>query len=304
MSDTAPSEYFEILELHDREFQKLSVESQIYCVPVDVLEEQRLENQHQVLRYLFDGRLFFPPVKCPRRILDCGYGRGHWALDMALNYPHSEVTAIDLYPAPELPDDQPDNLECEVWDLNEPLVPSYKPNTYDLIHSRFVAPGIKKHRWPGYMRDMCRLLRPGGWVQTVELYYIIQSDSGLLTDGHALMQWSNGYRYSMDSDRDPRAGRNLGQLMRNAGLEDVNEVTYRLPIGGWSTDPKMRHVGELNLENFGAMLDSLAVWPFIEKLEWSKDQVAALTCKAREEAKDTRLKLYMPLTVVWGRRQS
>lgn len=146
-----------------------------------------------------------------------------------------QVTAIDLYPTPELPDDQPDNLECEVWDLNEALVPSYKPNTYDLVHSRFVAPGIKKHRWPGYVRDICRLLRPGGWVQMVEFYYIIQSDSGLLTDDHALTHWSNGYRYSMDGDRDPRAGRNLGQLMRNAGLADIEEVTYRLPIGGWST---------------------------------------------------------------------
>lgn len=37
MSDSASSEYYEILELHDREFQKLSVESQIYCVPVDTV---------------------------------------------------------------------------------------------------------------------------------------------------------------------------------------------------------------------------------------------------------------------------
>lgn len=59
-------------------------------------EEQRLENQHQLLRYLFDDRLFFPPVKCPRRILECGYGRGHWALDMALNYPHSEVSSMTV----------------------------------------------------------------------------------------------------------------------------------------------------------------------------------------------------------------
>lgn len=49
------------------------------------------------------------------------------------------------------------------------------------------------------------------------------------------------------------------------------------------------------MENFGAMLDSLATWPFIERMKWSKEQVAALTCKAREEAQDSRLKLYMPL---------
>lgn len=73
-----------------------------------------------------------------------------------------------------------------------------------------------------------------------EFYYIIQSDSGLLTDEHALMQWSNGYRYTMERDRDPRVGRHLGQLMRSAGLVDVQEVTYRMPIGGWATGRGLR----------------------------------------------------------------
>ncbi|OMP88818.1 hypothetical protein BK809_0005539, partial [Diplodia seriata] len=203
-------------------------------------EEQRLESQHQILRYLFEGRLFFPPIQRPTKILDCGYGRGNWALEMAQTYPDSEVTAIDVYPTNELPDDQPDNLEIEAWDLNQTLTPTYKPNEYDLIHSRLVAPGIKRDRWPRYIRDIVRLLKRGGWVQMAEFYYIIQSDSGLLTDEHALMQWSNGYRHTMEQDRDPRAGRHLGQLMRTAGLSDVQEVTYRMPIGGWPTGKALR----------------------------------------------------------------
>lgn len=246
------------------------------------------------------------------------------------------MTGIDVYPTNELPDDQPDNLEIEAWDLNQPLTPTYKPNEYDLIHSRLVAPGIKRDRWRGYIRDIVRLLKRGGWVQMAEFYYIIQSDSGMLTDDHALMQWSNGYRYTMERDRDPRVGRHLGQLMRAAGLVDVQEVTYRMPIGGWSTgkelrlgmpdserawwacgsrlpssvipvlcngrltgrvvaDPKLQWVGQQNLDNIGTMLDSLAIWPFTERMGWSKEQVAALTQRARAEAADLRLKLYIPL---------
>ncbi|EOD47288.1 Methyltransferase type 11 [Neofusicoccum parvum] len=277
MTESVSGEFFEIVELHDREFQKFSIDNEIYCVPVDTEEEERLESQHQILRYLFDNRLFFPPIQYPTKVLDCGFGRGNWALDMAQMYPDSEVTGIDVYPTNELPDDQPDNLEIEAWDLNQPLTPTYKPNEYDLIHSRLVAPGIKRDRWRGYIRDIVRLLKRGGWVQMAEFYYIIQSDSGMLTDDHALMQWSNGYRYTMERDRDPR------------------EVTYRMPIGGWSTDPKLQWVGQQNLDNIGTMLDSLAIWPFTERMGWSKEQVAALTQRARAEAADLRLKLYIPL---------
>ncbi|KAF2145231.1 uncharacterized protein K452DRAFT_316320 [Aplosporella prunicola CBS 121167] len=319
MTETVSSEYYETVDLHDREFQKFSVDHEIYCVPVDALafcmlngrdtlgigeEEERLENQHQILRYLFDDRLFFPPLQNPLKVLDCGYGRGNWALEMAQTYPNSEVTAIDLYPAAELPDDQPDNLECEAWDLNQTLTPTYKPNYYDLVHSRLVAPGIKKERWRTYLRDIFRLLKRGGWVQMAEFYYIIQSDSGMLTDEHALMQWSNAYRHITERDRDPRIGRHLGQMMRTAGLADVQEVTYRMPIGGWPADPKLKNVGEQNLENIGTMLDSLAIWPFTERMGWTKEQVDALTRQARAEAADPRLKLYIPLTVAWGRKRT
>lgn len=46
---------------------------------------------HSVLCRLFDGRLIFPPVNEPKRILDCGFGAGDWALDVARAYPDCEV---------------------------------------------------------------------------------------------------------------------------------------------------------------------------------------------------------------------
>lgn len=37
-------------------------------------------------------------------------------------------------------------------DLNEPF--SFRPNTFDVVHSRFVAGGINRYRWQGYTRDI------------------------------------------------------------------------------------------------------------------------------------------------------
>ena len=142
------------------------------------------------------------------------------------------MTAIDIWPA-ELAE-EPENLERELWNLNERLTPTYKTNHYDLIHSRCVAPGIEKDRWRGYIRDLVRLLKREGWLQMVEYYYIVQSDSGLLTDDHALQQWGQVYRGAMEQDRDPRIGRTLAEKMRAAGLHDIHSRTFHIPIGNWS----------------------------------------------------------------------
>jgi hypothetical protein len=59
-------------------------------------EEDRLEAQHDVIQRLFaessQDPLFFPPIKYPVRILDCGYGRGQWAVAMAETYIDSRVS--------------------------------------------------------------------------------------------------------------------------------------------------------------------------------------------------------------------
>jgi ubiquinone/menaquinone biosynthesis C-methylase UbiE len=46
-----------------------------------------------MLRTVFDNRLIFPPVVRPQRILECGFGAAHWAVDVAEHYPDAEVRA-------------------------------------------------------------------------------------------------------------------------------------------------------------------------------------------------------------------
>lgn len=60
-------------------------------------EEELLESMHAVLEKVFDYRLIFPPVAAPTSILDCGCGSGNWAIDVAEEYPDSEVRIIDRF---------------------------------------------------------------------------------------------------------------------------------------------------------------------------------------------------------------
>lgn len=54
-------------------------------------EAERLELQHRVFHKIFDSRLIFPPVPRFQRVLDCGYGAGTWAIEVAEQYPSCEV---------------------------------------------------------------------------------------------------------------------------------------------------------------------------------------------------------------------
>lgn len=131
----------------------------------------------------------------------------------------------------------PDNLEISFWDLNDRLTETFERETFDLIHSRCVGPGIKKDRWNGYIRDIARLLRRGGWVQMAEYYYHIQSDNGRLTEEHSIYKWAQTYRAVMEHylDRDPRVGRSLAEKLERAGLRDIHARAFQIPIGSWST---------------------------------------------------------------------
>ena len=58
----------------------------------------------------------------------------------------------------------------------------------------------------------------------------------------------------------------------------------------------MRSIGHANaVHNISPMLDSLAVWPFTQRLGYTKDQVDAITRGARREMEDHSLRLYIPL---------
>lgn len=122
-----------------------------------------------------------------------------------------------------------------MWNLNDPLIPTYRASYYDLVHSRCVGPGIRKSRWSDYIKELKRLLKHGGWVQCAEFYYNVQSDNGRLTERHELYRWGQAYRSAMDRDRDPRVGRSLGDKLIQAGFENVHTRTHRIPIGDWPT---------------------------------------------------------------------
>lgn len=101
--------YRDTVTIHRREYQKYSIDHQISLQPVDEVssdrqpcqpltddcvhqeEAERLDLQHRIFNRVFDNRLIFPPIPRPQQILDCGYGTGSWAIEVAEQYPDCDV---------------------------------------------------------------------------------------------------------------------------------------------------------------------------------------------------------------------
>ncbi|KAK6606048.1 UMTA methyltransferase [Botrytis cinerea] len=223
--------YFETVTYHNRHFQQYAITNLSYFQPIDEDELERLRVWHAILNRVFDNRLLFPTLGRPRRILDCGYGTASWAVDVATQNPGCEVIAIDIYPFQ--PETVPENLYLQVDDLNNRF--TFQAHNFDLVHSRLMSGAIHVNRWAGYLRDMLRVLRPGGWCQLVELHHNAQSDNGSLTEAHALRQWSTRYNESLNGVKDLRVAPRLPEMMRAAGFVDIEHRMIPLHTCGVSS---------------------------------------------------------------------
>ncbi|KAL2788906.1 S-adenosyl-L-methionine-dependent methyltransferase [Aspergillus keveii] len=292
-------EYLRTVSVHGREYQQYSIDNQISFEPVDEDEAERLELQHRIFSRVFDARLIFPPIRRLRKVLDCGYGAGSWAIDVAEQNPDCEVIGVDIYPHVS-PDDIPENLWLQVDDLNRPF--TFSSNSFDLVHSRLLAAGINRARWPSYIRDIKRILKPGGWVQMVEIYFNVQSDNGSINDEHALRQWSSQLMRSMEGIKDFRVGTRLKTLLLGAGFTEVDAKMIPLPLSAWPDNPTSRGIGTMNRGNITRLLASLSLYPLTQRLHMPPAQYQDLISRAQEEVGDRSLKAYFPLYVCIGRK--
>ncbi|KAL6893259.1 S-adenosyl-L-methionine-dependent methyltransferase [Trichoderma evansii] len=291
--------YTETVSYHGRTFQQHALVNKIYFAPIDEEEMAQSGELHSMLRMVFDNRLIFPPVNRPKVILECGFGAGDWSVDVAEQYPDAEVIGLDISPH-MIPEELPDNLDLQVDDLNGDF--TFPSNHFDVIHSQLMAGGIRANRWQSYLKDIYRVLQPGGWCQMVEMYFNAQSDNGTLSPDHALSRWSSGYLDAMHPQKDPRAALRLKDWMKNAGFVDIESRLLTLPMCPWPSDPRDHEIGTLNAGIVSQLLYSMGLYPFTQMRDMPLEDFQLMVAQARNEATNPSYRAYFPLYVFIGRK--
>ncbi|KAI7118080.1 hypothetical protein D0869_02090 [Hortaea werneckii] len=304
---------------NNRVYSRFSLQNRVYCVPVDESEEERLDELNDIVQEVLDDRIvlvpdWFADEDEDLQVLECGVGKGAWIDSLLEEQENCVVTGVDIYFGQGVEDDEEDEgddtgLQEYIryrWNMNAPFAQdrrreeALRPESFDLINSRFLDDGINASRWPGYVNDLRKLLRPDtGWLQMVELEFFFQSDSGMLRydESEPLYLWQQWYTSELRRlGKDPQVGRRLRALMVDAGFRDVRYTPLRLQIGRWNQTSAS--LGATIMRNVVQHIESVSLWPFTGAPapgRMTTAQYQAMLAGARNQLRDERLKLYYTL---------
>ncbi len=204
-----------------------------YGLPSDLDETNRLDFQHFVLRSAFKGN-YAAPLEHPLSILDVGTGSGRWSMDLAQQFPDANVVGLDVN-EPKLDersqafqslDARPQNYRFVQGNALEGL--PFAAGSFDFTHQRLLFFAIPSDRWPFVLSELCRVTRPGGWVEVAEGHF------GYLNGGPATQRLVEvSLNALLARGIDPRVGPLLGDNLRMAGLINVQTQVVNLPVGSW-----------------------------------------------------------------------
>lgn len=201
-----------------------------YALPADLEEINRLDFQHYMLRYAFQGN-YAAPIGSPHSILDAGTGTGRWAIEMAQTFPQANVIGLDVKPpavdqqaeANAGMDTRPPNYAFTPGNLLEGL--PFADATFDFVHQRLLFTAIPHDRWPYVLSELVRVTRPGGWIELVDSIGLVNGGPNV----EMLMDWIR--QLSARRGVDLMDGSRVADYVRGSGLTNVAAHRFDLPTG-------------------------------------------------------------------------
>lgn len=259
-----------------------------------------------------------------KKILDLGCGTGIWAIDMAHEFPHTEVVGVDLTPVPADLEAIPPNCRFEIDDINLGL--NHFKDSFDVVHTRFVGTGLKNFRKT--MDDVHQCLKPGGiaiWADAdfdmcAEDWHIYQpfaldedEDNPDQTD----RSWSQRISYEMtrimkarQSDIDGMA-KAMDEGLWLDGLMDpetCRTASLYLPVGPWAQGDseiqtqQLGYIGTLMRQNLmGAFHACRTV---MTDFGWDPEDLDRYLKLCDKELMNMNPKMWYRMRYAWGRRRA
>jgi hypothetical protein len=86
----------------------------------------------------------------------------------------------------------------------------------------------------------------------------------------------------------------LAELMREVGFIEVVLRPFKIPIGRWPSDPKLKEAGALQLVAMVEGIEALSMAIFTRCLHWQPEELQILLAQARNDFRMRKTYLYWP----------
>ncbi|KAB2575292.1 Methyltransferase type 11 [Lasiodiplodia theobromae] len=267
-----------------------------YRFPNDEEEQDRLDMFHEVCKMLTEGVIAFAPFKKEGRILDLGTGTGIWAIEAGDEWPASTVLGNDL--SPIQPRWTPPNVKFEVDDIESDWAYS---TPFDFIHSRYLVCSISD--WPRLVRQAFSNLKPGGYAEFQDWNIVPTSDDGSATEDNKIIQLQKlVVEATQKIGKEPVPGPKLKNWMEEAGYVNVTERVFKMPLGMWPKDQRLKKTGACSLMSYLDGLEAMTYGLLPTVLGWKIEEVQVLLAEVRKEARRKDVHMYYDCHFVYGQK--
>jgi SAM-dependent methyltransferase len=204
---------------------------------------------------------------------------------VADEHPGAEVTGVDL--SPIQPAWLPPNVKFIIDDAENDWVEA--PNSLDYIHLRHMCLTIKD--MPRLLAQAYAALKPGGWIETQDFLYVVQSDDNSIPADYGYAKFVKLLRESFLKSGFDLHGQQSPRTLEEAGFVNSKTERYKVPIGAWPRNPSHKKAG---MYNKAIVLDFLpaAVAPFTRGLGWTPEEYEAFLVGVRKSVNDPKIHAY------------
>jgi hypothetical protein len=125
------------------------------------------------------------------------------------------------------------------------------------------------------------------------MYY---SEDGSLTEESSTRRWLKTLLpLATQIGREPCPGPKLEAWVRDAGFTNIRCRKFRMPLGPWPKDARMKGVGMLNLQQVLDGLEGFSLRLLCDVAKWSEEEVTVLLANVRRELRDPSIHMQYDL---------
>ena len=148
-----------------------------------------------------------------------------------------------------------------------------------------------------------RALKPGGWVELQDLRLAVQCDDSTMPDDYGVRDFLVNLRRGFEALEYDLLSLEKNKLrLSESKFINVVEKVWKVPIGAWPKDRRMKEVGLYNRLVLAEALQGVSLVPYTRGLGWTATEVEAYLPGIRKALTDASIHSYYTFHAVYGQK--